>query len=79
MVAWHQAGARRRVKFQLSPDFAAAAALAARVGVYDAEIHQSAEWQAAMLMPTGDAPASGYYLTELPLKLLARDDWHPCA
>lgn len=38
---------------------------------------KSAEWQGGHVMPTGDALLSGYYLNELILKLLARDDPHP--
>ena len=45
----------------------------------DAEIRtlKSAEWQGGHVMPTGDALLSGYYLNELILTLLARDDPHP--
>lgn len=45
----------------------------------DAEIKtlKSAQWQGGHVMPTGDALLSGYYLNELLLKLLARDDPHP--
>ena len=44
----------------------------------DAEIRtlRSAEWQGGHVMPTGEALLSGYYLNELLLKLLARDDPH---
>lgn len=44
----------------------------------DAEIRtlKSAEWQGGHTMPTGDALLSGYYLNELLLTLLARDDIH---
>ncbi len=44
----------------------------------DAEIRtlRSAEWQGGHVMPTGDALLSGYYLNELLLTLLARDDPH---
>jgi len=44
----------------------------------DAEIRtlKSAEWQGGHVMPTGDALLSGYYLNELLLALLARDDPH---
>jgi len=44
----------------------------------DAEIRtlKSAEWQGGHVMPTGDALLSGYYLNELLLTLLARDDTH---
>jgi DNA repair protein RecO (recombination protein O) len=38
---------------------------------------KSAEWQGGQVMPTGDALLSGYYLNELLLLLLARDDPHP--
>ncbi|MBE7369745.1 DNA repair protein RecO [Ramlibacter pallidus] len=45
----------------------------------DAEIRtlKSAEWMGGQVMPTGDALLSGYYLNELLLRLLARDDPHP--
>ncbi len=45
----------------------------------DAEIRtlKSAEWMGGHVMPTGDALLSGYYLNELLLTLLARDDPHP--
>jgi len=45
----------------------------------DAEIRtlKSAEWQGGHVMPTGGALLSGYYLNELLLALLARDDAHP--
>lgn len=44
----------------------------------DAEIRtlKSAEWQGGHVMPTGDALLSGYYLNELLMRLLARDDAH---
>lgn len=44
----------------------------------DAEIRtlKSAEWQGGHVMPTGDALLSGYYINELLLALLARDDPH---
>jgi len=44
----------------------------------DAEIRtlKSAEWQGGHVMPTGDALLSGYYLNELLMTLLARDDPH---
>ena len=38
---------------------------------------KSAEWQGGHVMPSGDALLSGYYLNELLLTLLARDDPHP--
>ena len=45
----------------------------------DAEIRslKSAEWQGGHIMPTGEALLSGYYLNELLMRLLARDDPHP--
>ena len=45
----------------------------------DAEIRtlKSAEWMGGHVMPTGEALLSGYYLNELVLLLLARDDPHP--
>lgn len=45
----------------------------------DAEIRnlKSADWQGGHVMPTGDALLSGYYLNELLMRLLARDDPHP--
>ena len=44
----------------------------------EAEIRtlKSAEWQGGHVMPTGDALLSGYYLNELLIRLLARDDPH---
>ncbi len=38
---------------------------------------KGAEWQGGHVMPTGEALMSGYYLNELLLTLLARDDPHP--
>jgi DNA repair protein RecO (recombination protein O) len=45
----------------------------------DAEIRtlKGAEWVGGHVMPTGDALLSGYYLNELLMRLLARDDPHP--
>ncbi|MDO9403310.1 MAG: DNA repair protein RecO [Polaromonas sp.] len=45
----------------------------------DAEIRtlKGAEWQGGHVMPTGDALLSGYYINELLMRLLARDDPHP--
>ena len=45
----------------------------------DAEIRtlRGAEWMGGHVMPGGDALLSGYYLNELVLSLLARDDPHP--
>ena len=47
----------------------------------DAEIRtlKGAEWVGGQVMPTGEALLSGYYLNELLLRLLARDDPHPRA
>jgi len=44
-----------------------------------AEIHtlKGAEWAGGHVMPSGDALLSGYYLNELLIRLLARDDAHP--
>ncbi|RYF33726.1 MAG: DNA repair protein RecO [Comamonadaceae bacterium] len=44
----------------------------------DAEIRtlKSAEWVGGHVMPTGEALLSGYYVNELLLRLLARDDAH---
>lgn len=44
----------------------------------DAEVGtlKGAEWTGGHTMPTGDALLSGYYLNELVLRLLARDDPH---
>ena len=38
---------------------------------------KSAEWVGGHIMPQGDALLSGYYLNELLMRLLARDDPHP--
>ena len=45
----------------------------------DAEVRtlRSAQWQGGHVMPGGDQLLAGYYLNELLLKLLARDDPHP--
>jgi DNA repair protein RecO (recombination protein O) len=45
----------------------------------EAEIRtlKTAEWVGGHVMPTGDALLAGYYLNELLLRLLARDDPHP--
>ena len=45
----------------------------------DAEIRtlKSAEWVGGQVMPTGEGLLSGYYLNELMMRLLARDDPHP--
>lgn len=45
----------------------------------DAEIRtlKNAEWMGGHVMPSGDALLSGYYLNELIMRLLARDDPHP--
>jgi DNA repair protein RecO (recombination protein O) len=44
----------------------------------DAEIGnlKAAEWMGGHVMPTGEALLSGYYLNELVMRLLARDDPH---
>lgn len=38
---------------------------------------KGAEWVGGHIMPTGEALLSGYYINELLLRLLARDDPHP--
>jgi DNA repair protein RecO (recombination protein O) len=45
----------------------------------DGEIRtlKGAEWIGGQVMPTGDALLTGYYLNELLIRLLARDDSHP--
>ncbi len=45
----------------------------------DAEIRtlKAAEWVGGQVMPTGDALLAGYYVNELLLRLLPRDDPHP--
>jgi DNA repair protein RecO (recombination protein O) len=45
----------------------------------DAEVRtlRSAQWQGGHVMPLGDTLLAGYYLNELLLKLLAREDPHP--
>ena len=45
----------------------------------DAEVRtlKGAEWMGGHVMPCGDALLSGYYLNELLMTLLARDDPHP--
>ncbi len=45
----------------------------------DAEVRtlKSAEWMGGHVMPTGEALLSGYYLNELLMQLLAREDPHP--
>lgn len=45
----------------------------------DAEIRtlKAAQWQGGHVMPTGEGLLSGYYLNELLMRLLARDDPHP--
>jgi len=45
----------------------------------DAEIRtlKAAEWMGGHVMPTGEALLSGYYVNELLIRLLARDDPHP--
>ena len=41
------------------------------------DLLKGAEWQGGHVMPTGDALLSGFYLNELLLRLLPRDDPHP--
>jgi len=44
----------------------------------DAEVRtlKGAEWMGGLTMPSGDALLSGYYINELVMRLLARDDPH---
>ena len=44
----------------------------------DAEVRtlKAAQWQGGHVMPTGEALLSGYYVNELMMRLLARDDAH---
>lgn len=46
-------------------------------GVAEAQTLRGAEWAGGATMPEGAAIFSGYYLNELLLKLLARQDPHP--
>jgi DNA repair protein RecO (recombination protein O) len=46
-------------------------------GEGDVRTLKSAEWVGGHVMPTGEALLSGYYLNELLMRLLARDDPHP--
>ena len=46
-------------------------------GDADIRMLRSAEWIGGHIMPTGERLLSGYYLNELLLRLLARDDPHP--
>lgn len=46
-------------------------------GEGDIRTLKGAEWQGGHVMPTGDALLSGFYLNELLLRLLPRDDPHP--
>lgn len=46
-------------------------------GDADIKTLKAAEWQGGHVMPTGDALMSGYYLNELLMLLLAREDPHP--
>ena len=45
----------------------------------DTEIRtlRSSEWMGGHVMPTGESLMAGYYLNELLIRLLARDDSHP--
>jgi DNA repair protein RecO (recombination protein O) len=45
----------------------------------DAEVRtlRAAQWQGGAVMPQGEALLTGFYLNELLLRLLARDDPHP--
>ena len=46
-------------------------------GDADIRMLRSAEWIGGHIMPTGERLLSGYYLNELLLRMLARDDPHP--
>ena len=46
-------------------------------GEGDVRTLKGAEWVGGHVMPTGEALLSGYYLNELLMRLLARDDPHP--
>ena len=46
-------------------------------GEGDIRTLKGAEWVGGHVMPTGEALLSGYYLNELLMRLLARDDPHP--
>ena len=46
-------------------------------GDADVRTLKGAEWGGGHIMPQGDALLSGYYLNELLMRLLARDDPHP--
>ncbi len=46
-------------------------------GEHEIRTLKAAEWIGGHVMPTGDALLSGYYLNELLMLLLARDDPHP--
>lgn len=46
-------------------------------GEGDVRALKAAEWAGGHVMPTGEALLSGYYLNELLMRLLARDDPHP--
>lgn len=46
-------------------------------GEGDIRTLKGAEWVGGHIMPLGDALLAGYYLNELLLRLLARDDPHP--
>ena len=46
-------------------------------GEGDVRTLKGAEWVGGHVMPTGEALLSGYYLNELLMRLLVRDDPHP--
>ena len=76
----HRAGGqgRQAAQLQLPAGAAAAAAAAARLRRRRRDPHaQGRRMDGRPCMPTGDALLSGYYLNELLLRLLARDDPHP--
>jgi DNA repair protein RecO (recombination protein O) len=79
----HRAGGqgRQAAEFQLSARCCCRCSRCTLAFGGDAEIRtlKGAEWVGGQVMPTGDALLSGYYLNELLLRLLARDDPHPGA
>ena len=46
-------------------------------GATEVRTLKAAQWQGGQLLPPGEALLAGYYLNELLLKLLAREDPHP--
>jgi DNA repair protein RecO (recombination protein O) len=68
-----------RLTYGQSPRAAARSAqAAAQDGEADSDLQplKGAEWIGGHIMPTGEALLSGYYLNELLIRMLARDDPH---